>query len=137
MLENMQMSALEVDDKEILDRVSRDGKSSIVWLFQRVFSSSPQIAIGLLVMMMEFMVKSLDGFVCGIGSMIFESEEKEWGGCLEVGDDLCVDYVKRRVFYENLIVTGQRDSVILSNYAQFLYLFENDIERYGCFVLCR
>lgn len=115
LLQKLQKSALPVADEAVLDEVLTEGTWSVVCLFQRVFSSSPEIALRLLVMMAEFITRS-------VGSEArTESEERE--------GHLCADYIKTKNAYEHLIVTGEGDSLILANYAQFLYLFENDLDR--------
>ena len=90
-----------------------------------MFSSSPELALGVIVMTAEFMVKSVDGIVCSIASTILEPEKV----CKEE------EYKRTSMQYEHMIVTEKRNPMILSNYAQLMYEYEKDIDRYDTFSL--
>lgn len=159
LLERLQRCTVEGDSEEVAVRVARDSRYSTVWLFQRVYSSSPEMAVGLITLTAEFVERALDGLVCGVGGMILDAEvvEKEedekrddvrveerrgnssWSdiGILDeterrrMGDNACVSYMRKKMVYEHMIVEEKRrNPMILANYAQLLYQYEKDFDRY-------
>ncbi|OAY72714.1 hypothetical protein ACMD2_03453, partial [Ananas comosus] len=130
------------------DGASRDSSDSLVWLFCTVFSSSPRFLVAILDLMERFLALSVE---TEIAKAIAESRSDEIVGS-EIGKYKCwfdigilddedddklrsdeglhaSDYARRRAAYERLIVADGTNSLILSNYAQLLYQYENDHER--------
>ncbi|XP_010918503.1 uncharacterized protein [Elaeis guineensis] len=153
LMEEIQRSILSEDDEaeETVETVSRDTGDSIVWLFRRVFSSSPNLAIGLLVLMAEFFVVSMERRKPKVLALVAEVSNGSKLGPVEIGgnygswSDIGIlddadktalalafdpDYIGRRCMaYETMIANEKTNSLILSNYAQLLYQYEKDFDR--------
>ncbi|KAG1355121.1 putative TPR repeat-containing protein [Cocos nucifera] len=150
LMEEIQRSILSEDDEleETVESVSRDTGDSIVWLFRKVFSSSPNLAVGLLVLMAEFFVVSMERRKPKVLAVVEEPNGSKLGppeigrnygcwsdiGILDDADKTALvfdpDYIGRRCMaYENMIANEKTNSLILSNYAQLLYQYEKDFDR--------
>ncbi|XP_008796732.3 uncharacterized protein LOC103712105 [Phoenix dactylifera] len=154
LMEEIQRSILSEDDEaeDTAECVSRDTGDSIVWLFRKVFSSSPNLAVGLLVLMAKFFVASVGTEKPKVLAAVAEERNldgpdaskpgppgsygRRWSdlGILDGAekaafDDRCPDSMRRRMAYENMIANEGTNSLILSNYAQLLYQYEKDFDR--------
>lgn len=158
-------------DESVLDRASRDRRDSFVWLFRRVFFSSPNLVVSLLVLLANYVAFAAEVNSTTTGSaaptasettdskksvhneaVVLKLEGSMAGSAPEsirLGDHLnwfdigikegnldprqqedeetCVH--RRRRVYERAIAEGGVNSLILSNYAQFLYRVANDHDR--------
>ncbi|MQL80246.1 hypothetical protein Taro_012669 [Colocasia esculenta] len=144
-------------DESVLDRAARERWDSFVWLLRRVFFSSPGFMAALLLLLLAEYVTSaaeMNGSTAGAFAS-FEEKSKEnersVGSALEnirTGDYLnwfdigieegsleqrqhereetCVD--RRYRAYVRAIAEGGANSLILCNYAQFLYRVAHDHE---------
>ncbi|KAJ4774413.1 Tetratricopeptide repeat (TPR)-like superfamily protein [Rhynchospora pubera] len=122
---------------------SCDTGYSIIWLFQKVFVASPVLTVGILGLMAEFVRVSLKSEIKWLMADVeWEKRLREgkkiasWSeigitmqedSVLESSDSLMSDM--KRISYERLIVSNQACSLILSNYAQFLYQIARDYDR--------
>ncbi|KAI0494590.1 hypothetical protein KFK09_024731 [Dendrobium nobile] len=171
LFEELHKSAVYVADETDQDRVFWDSTEPLVWLFLRVFSTSPNILSAILGLTASFVARSVEKSVVETVSSAFDLQmgtatptsevAGQWvdsgvpaaagavGESLEIGDywswgDIGIlddsvrvesdsrwlNYRRRRSHYESMIVREkQLNSLILSNYAQFLYQFEWDLDR--------
>ncbi|XP_072957001.1 uncharacterized protein [Typha angustifolia] len=124
-------SALEsLQQSVVKEESSTDAGDSIVWLFKKVFASSPLLVVQILSLTTEFLATSalpllprpLDTgeFTCWSDIGILDDSDKAM---------YCDDYKRKRAAYEQIIVTEMASSLILANYAQLLYQYENDPDR--------
>lgn len=172
LFEELHKSAVHVAAEADQDRVFWDSTEPLVWLFVRVFSTSPNIVLAILCLTAGFVAQSVDKFVVEAVSSVFDLEMEVAtpsseaagqpvtlsgtaaagviGDSLEIGeywnwgdvgilhdsdrvefDSRRMNYSRRLSHYESMIVREKRpNSLILSNYAQFLYQFEWDLDRY-------
>ncbi|MQL74461.1 hypothetical protein Taro_006833 [Colocasia esculenta] len=159
-------------DESALDRASRDRRDSFVWLFRRVFFTSPNLVVSLLVLLANYVAFAAEKNSTTTGSAAATAGSDTRGSekpahrvavvselegsmaesaseSIRIGDYLnwfdigvkegnldprqhedeetCVD--RRRRVYERAIAEGGVNSLILSNYAQFLYRVANDHDR--------
>ncbi|XP_078440220.1 uncharacterized protein LOC144710348 [Wolffia australiana] len=137
-------------DESVLDRASRDRRDSFVWLFRRVFFSSPNLLVSLLVLLADFVVFSAEinapekvspgeglGEDCNL--LLRDRILREFLNWFDLGikegsldprqreEESSAD--RRRRAYERAIAGGEASSLILGNYAQFLYAVANDHDR--------
>ena len=177
MIGELQRYVLGSSDQSVLDRISRDRRDSFLWLFRRVFFSSPYLVVSLLHLLANYVVFSVesntfDGGVAASAISAVESETnsrdkiseerdslsdlqqelllsetdtvslREFLNWFDVGikegtldprqhqdEESCSD--RRRRLYERAIAVGEANSLILGNYAQFLYTVANDHDRLG------
>ncbi|XP_078162179.1 uncharacterized protein LOC144557480 [Carex rostrata] len=122
---------------------SCDTGYSIIWLFQKVFVSSPVLTVGILGLMAEFVRVSLETEIRWLmADLEWEKrlrEGRKFVSWSEVGIDMQEDSVvkssdsvmsdRKRFSYERLIVYNEACSLILSNYAQFLYQIGQEYDR--------
>ncbi|THU65766.1 hypothetical protein C4D60_Mb05t07090 [Musa balbisiana] len=139
-MEEIQRSVLSSDyDGETRAGAPKDAAESLVWLFQNVFCTSPDLVVGLLVLLSEFLAASSKREIPD--AIVFDAAEAAASRCwFDVGildedeearryDGGRPDYKRRRAAYENMISSGLTTSLILSNYAQLLYQYEKDLDR--------
>ncbi|KAG0448875.1 hypothetical protein HPP92_027601 [Vanilla planifolia] len=149
LLEELHRSAVSIRDVMDRDRVFWDSTEPLVWLFHRVFSASPN----LLALAADFVAESVERCVEETISTVFmrssvlvtasflgSPEMGSNGSWADIGildepdteesDPRGVDLRRRRSLYESIIFRDKEpNSLILSNYAQFLYQFEMDHDR--------
>ncbi|XP_020595045.1 uncharacterized protein LOC110035145, partial [Phalaenopsis equestris] len=167
LLEELHKSAVYVAGEADQDRVFWDSTEPLVWIFLRIFSTSPNILSAILCLTAGFVALSVEESVVETVSSAFDFEMGTAtlslevassgavaagvvGDTLEIGEywswgdigilddservESCsrqLNHSRRRSYYESLIVREkQPNSLILSNYAQFLYQFEWDRDRY-------
>ncbi|RWW55877.1 hypothetical protein BHE74_00037447 [Ensete ventricosum] len=139
-MEEIQRSVLSSDyDGETRAGAPKDAADSVVWLFQNVFCTSPDLVVRLLVLLSEFLAASSKREMPD--AIVFDEVEAAAYRCwFDVGildedeeatryDGSRPDYKRRRAAYENMIASGLTTSLILSNYAQLLYQYEEDLDR--------
>lgn len=171
LFEELHKSAVHVAGEVDQDRVFWDSTEPLVWLFVRVFSTSPNILSVILCLTAGFVALSVEVSVVEAISSVFDLEmgtttpaseaagqrmtssgtsaAGATGDSLEIGEywswgDVGIlddpervesdsrrrNYSRRRSHYESMIIREkQPNSLILSNYAQFLYQFEWDLDR--------
>ncbi|XP_078427476.1 uncharacterized protein LOC144699991 [Wolffia australiana] len=157
-------------DEAVQGRISRDRRDSLLWLFRRVFFSSPDLVVSLLLLLADFV--SFSAQKAGAASVVSTVNDDQSLACAAISKDMsaelaperaadwapelnrltnflswfdigvkegalgpplhhdeesCVD--RRRRAYERTIAEGEANSMILSNYAQFLYRIANDHDR--------
>lgn len=124
--------------------LSCDTGYSIIWLFHKVFVSSPVLTVGILGLMAEFVRVSLKSEIRWLMADL-EWEKRlqegrkfvswsEMGIAMQEKDSVVKssDYLmsdRKKFSYERLIVCNEACSLILSNYAQFLYQIAQDYDR--------
>lgn len=188
MVAELQRNTLQLRDIEGIDpnRVVKEMNQSFVWLFQKVFSLTPDLMIDLMILLANFTVSSvivntaiaeeeasiaildrtadslLDEFY-GLNSFdyrnnITEEEARLWNSVVEeaqnmkiesTGDlidwetiepfvspvtveieqDNYVDYLRTDMYYQMGLSQDPNNPLLLSNYAQFLYMVAHDHER--------
>ncbi|CAL9044361.1 uncharacterized protein LOC135674949 [Musa acuminata AAA Group] len=139
-MEEIQRSVLSSDyDGETRAGAPKDAAESLVWLFQNVFCTSPDLVVRLLVLLSEFLAASSKREIPD--AIVFDTAEAAASRCwFDVGildedeearsyDGGRPDFKRRRAAYENMISSGLTTSLILSNYAQLLYQYEKDLDR--------
>lgn len=144
-------------DVSVLDKAARERRDSFVWLLRRVFFSSPDLMAALLLLLAEYVTSSAEknGSAARAIATALEKSEVDgraaelatenvrfgdylnWfdigieEGSLETRQDECEEtrVHRRRRAYERTIAEGGANSLILCNYAQFLYRVAHDHER--------
>ncbi|KAJ3682223.1 hypothetical protein LUZ60_014796 [Juncus effusus] len=130
---------------------------SIIWLHEKIFASSPAFTVGILSLMGEFVKSPLKSEIEWVVADLEwakivqerepteleekEEEEKKFESWAEiginmkdesqsiVGSDVIAMSDRKRITYERLIVCNEANSLVLSNYAQFLYVVQKDFDR--------
>ncbi|KAJ4784230.1 hypothetical protein LUZ62_035476 [Rhynchospora pubera] len=131
----------EAQRSRALDSSAVDSEFSIVWLFQKVFASSSALTLGVFDLMGDFMDAALNEIHWVLADLEWQKitakgqSFKSWsevGVTMEdeamIGSDFEIMCAKRKEVYLKLIEGTEACSMVLSNYAQFLYQIEKDYE---------
>jgi hypothetical protein len=118
-----------------------DSGFSILWLFQKVFASSSALTLNMFDLMGDFMDVALNEIHWVLADLEWEKVTAKGGSFTflsEVGvtiedesmeSDLDLMCARRKEVYLKLIEGTDACSMVLSNYAQFLYQIVKDYER--------
>ncbi|PIA48892.1 hypothetical protein AQUCO_01300055v1 [Aquilegia coerulea] len=95
--------------------VSREMSDSFVLLFKKFFFNSPNLFLGVMDLIAHLIVFSAGRY----------SPKK----LLDYENGDLSDFDRRRIIYESLVFNDPENSLILSNYAQFLYQIADDYDK--------
>ncbi|VFQ80425.1 unnamed protein product [Cuscuta campestris] len=142
----------------IVSKARREMRLSFAWIFQQVFSRTPELMVSVMVLLADFSLYEMLPSVfitnpkVGLDQELSEAEERVWDSivdeargmrglnietmvgfvsplAVEIESDDFVDYYRTDFTYQIMLSHDPHSTVLLCNYAQFLQLVTRDYER--------